>query len=100
MSDLKIKQISNVGSAPNSYIAFNGARNVWQKIRHVEEFTSSDLLDGILTIQHDLGRKYVVVTIYDEDDSQVLADKVKVYDEYVEVTLTSFDVTDWVVIVS
>lgn len=100
MSELKIKQISNSGSPPDSYIAFNGARNIWQKIRHVVEFSSSDLIDGILTIQHDLGRKYVVVTVYDEADEQVIADQVKVFDDYVEINLGSFDVSDWVVMVS
>jgi hypothetical protein len=100
MSGLKIKQISNSGSPPDSYIAFNGAMNVWQKIRHVVEFTSADLVNGVLTVQHDLGRKYVVVTVYDEDDFQIVADQVKVFDDVVEIYLNSFNVTNWVAIIS
>ena len=100
MSELKIKQISNSGSPPDAYIAFNGARNIWQKIRHMVEFSSMDLIDGVLTVQHDLGRKYVVVTIYDDQDEQVIADQVKVFDDYVEINLSSFAVSDWVVMIS
>lgn len=103
MSDLKIKQISNVGSPPDSYIAFNGSKNVWQKIHHTQEFTLLDLDDGVLAVQHDLGRKFVHVTIYDEEDCVVIPDQIKVFDDgSVEVTLVSFmdGITNWTVAVS
>lgn len=92
MSDLKIKQISNQGSPPNSYIAFNGSKNIWQKIHHTQEFTALDLEDGVLSVQHDLGRKFVTVAVYDSDDEQIMPDGVKVFDDgHVEITLTSFE---------
>jgi len=100
MTSLRIKQLSNQGSTPNSSIVFDGMNNVWQKVRHMAEFTSADLVNGILTVQHDLERKYVQVTIYDEDDSQIIADQVKVFDNMVQVYLNSFTVTNWVVLVS
>lgn len=103
MSDLKIKQISNQGSPPNSYIAFNGSKNVWQKIHHTQEFSTLDLEDGVLFVQHDLGRKFVTVAIYDDNDEQVLPDNVKVFnDGHVEITLTSFEsmITTWTVAIA
>lgn len=103
MSDLKIKQISNLGSLPNSYIAFNGSKNVWQKIRHNATFSVEDLEGGVLLVDHGLGRKYVQVTIYDENDFQVLPDQVRVLEnDQVEVHLHSFEssITDWVILVS
>ena len=104
MSDLKIKQISNQGSPPNSYIAFNGSKNIWQKIHHTQEFTPFDLEDGVLSVQHDLGRKFVTVAVYDGDDEQILPDGVKVFDDgHVEITLTSFEssmTTPWTVAIA
>ena len=100
MSNLKIKQIDNLGGEPGSYIAFDGFTNKWQKIRHIEEFTDLDLTGGVLTVEHNLGRKYVVVTIFDEDDSQIIPDQIQVFDDMVEISLNSFDVTNWVVMVS
>lgn len=103
MSDLKIKQISNKDSLPNSYIAFNGSKNVWQKIRHTQEFSSSDLTNGVLLVDHELGHKFVQVTIYDEDGWQVGPDNVRAIDtSTAEVHLQSFasDLNNWVVVVS
>lgn len=104
MSDLKIKQISSAGSQPNSHIVFDGTKNVWQKIRHMQTFDADDLTnDGTLFVQHDLGRKYVQVAVYDDDDCQVLPDQVKVMDgDIVAVTLQSFraDISSWVILIS
>lgn len=103
MSDLKIKQISNRGASPDSYVAFNGTSNVWQKIRHTQAFQAMDLTAGVLTVHHNLGHKYVNVAIYDETDHQVLPDQVKVIDTSIaEITLTSFvnDISDWIVVVT
>lgn len=100
MSNLKVKQISNLGGEPGSYITFDGNANRWQKIRHVMEFSDIDLVNGVLTVGHNLDRKYVVVTIYDEEDCQVIPDQVKVFDGFVEVTLSSFDVLDWTILIS
>lgn len=103
MSQLKIKQIRNEDAIPESYIAFDGNKNVWQKMRHTQVIFTSDLDDGVLTIHHGMRRKYVVVTVYDDDDHQVVPDQVRVMDnDIVEIHLTSFasNVDNWVLVIS
>lgn len=105
MTQLRIKQIHNADSPPNSYIAFNGSKNVWQKIRHTEDFALSELTDGKLAINHGLGRKYVQVAIYDDEGWQVRPDNVRLLStDELEIYFTSFDEEDqtqvWVAVIS
>lgn len=104
MSNLRIKQISNAGASGGSVIAFDGRANIWQKLNHVQQLTADDLdEDGLVVIVHSLGRKYVHVTLYDENDEMVMPDMVKVIDdETAMVKLSSFatSITEWVVFVS
>lgn len=103
MSDLKIKQISNSGSLPNSYIAFNGSKNVWQKIRHTQEFTGSDLDSNLdLLVEHELGFKFVHVTVYDNTSHMVLPSEVFLMDnQTLMVNMAGFAMSGtWTVVVS
>jgi len=103
MTMLRIKQLNPEGCDSDSYVIFNGITNVWQKIRHTETISSSDAVDGIVTIHHGLGRKYVQVTVYDDEDHQVLPDQVRVMaGDLVEINLTNFmpDVDNWVIVIS
>lgn len=77
MSLVKIKQISNQSAASGSVIAYDGTKNVWQKIRHSQTINLSDLdIDGNVVIEHDLGQKYVQFSLYDENDRMVMPDEV------------------------
>jgi hypothetical protein len=102
MSSLKIKQINNADSLPDSYIAFNGTGNVWRKIHHTSSFNSLDLFNGVLDVEHELGRKYVSVSVYDEQDMQVIPDFVKVLDNSsLQIGLNSFGYfADWTIAIS
>lgn len=106
MSSLKIKQINNAGTVPNSCIAFDGMDNVWRKLFHLEEFTVSDLdTNGVLTVSHTLGRKYVAIAVYDNQDLLIIPDQVKAIDaNTTSITLSSFKDTmasaTWTVSVS
>lgn len=82
MSRVALKQINNSDSIPDSYIAFDGQVNVWRKIHHTAKFSILDLEGGTtLLVSHTLGRKYVNVTVYDEDDMAFLPDSIHVIDE-------------------
>lgn len=104
MSNLRIKQISNSGAPGGSVIAFDGSANVWQKINHTQGFSSGDLdEEGFLLVDHEIGRKYVNVTIYDADDEMVIPDSVKAISEsQVRIGLRSFSqgLLEWIVVVS
>lgn len=39
-------------------------------------FTNSSLITGILSVTHALGQKYVQVTIYDNNDKQIIPDEI------------------------
>ncbi len=104
MSNLRIKQISNAGASGGSVIAFDGRVNIWQKLNHVESVDVDDLdEEGTIEIQHDLGRKYVTIGVYDHDDQMILPDSVKVIDESVtRIGLASFAATGstWTIVVA
>jgi hypothetical protein len=54
-------------------------------------FTNADLTDNVLTITHNLGRKYVAVTIIDDNDNPVDADLITyVNDNSLTVDLTEY----------
>lgn len=92
MSSLKIKQINNAGIEPDSCIAFDGYVNVWRKMYHVVEFNATELdANNALTITHSLGRKYVAVAVYDDQDMMLIPDQVKAIDaNTTKITFTSY----------
>ena len=104
MSNLRIKQISNAGASGGSVIAFDGRVNIWQKLNHVEVVDVDDLdEEGTIEIQHDLGRKYVTVAIYDQEDQMILPDSVKVIDESLtRIGLASFATSgsNWTIVIA
>lgn len=104
MSNLRIKQISNAGSSPDSCIVFDGQGNVWRKLHYTSKFHPGDLNEqGVLLVQHNLGRKYVHIAIYDDDDYQVIPDFVKVLDDTSAlVGVNSFlnSLTEWTIVAS
>lgn len=104
MSQLKIKQISNVDSAPGSVIAFDGEQNVWRSLHFTSTFDVDDLDESdVLVIMHELGRKFVNVSVYDENDELVIPDSVKMTGiGTIEVKLSSFVdmITTWTFTIS
>lgn len=54
-------------------------------------FVNADLSSGILTVTHNLGYKYVVVQVYDNNDNLILPDEITVIDtDSLTIDLTSF----------
>lgn len=107
MSNLRIKQISNAGARGGSVIAFDGSANIWQKLSHTQEITVDDLDEnGLIEIDHGMGRKYVHVSVFDGDDLQVLPDLVQPLDITtirvgIKSYVASMKTTDsWVILVS
>lgn len=104
MSLVRIKQISNQSADPGSVIAYDGSRNVWQKIRHSQAVSFSDLDgNGNVTISHDLDQKYVQFSLYDENDKMVMPDEVILVDlNTLILSLQSFgsSVINWHIVVS
>jgi hypothetical protein len=45
-------------------------------IAYRRSFTNADLSAGILSVTHSLGQKYVSVTIYDENDKQIIPSEI------------------------
>lgn len=45
-------------------------------VTYRRSFTNSDLASGILSVTHSLGQKYVSVTIYDDNDKQIIPSEV------------------------
>lgn len=66
------------------------------------QFSASDLVSGILTIEHNLNQKYVMISVFDEDDYVVVPDRIKVISEnQVVIDFTSFEITgDWKILVT
>ena len=83
MSRFRVKQISAVDApAGESCVLFDGAQTIWQLIRYVQSFDSSNLdAENVYVAQHNLGRKYVNVSIYDDTDTQIFADRLWLIDE-------------------
>lgn len=104
MSLVRIKQISHASAAPGSVIAYDGIKNVWQKIRHSQVINFADLdQDGNITISHDIGQKYVQFSLYDEHDKLIMPDDVLlVNQDSLKMSLISFgnSVTNWHIVVS
>ena len=104
MSLVKIKQISNQSASPGSVIAYDGTKNVWQKIRHSQIINFSDLDgNGIVSINHGIGQKYVQFSLYDENDKMVMPDNVHLSDSNtLTLSLHSFgnSVMNWHVVIS
>lgn len=104
MSLVRIKQISNSSADPGSVIAYDGDKNVWQKIRHSQIINFSDLdFQGNITIDHEIGQKYVQFSLYDENDKLVMPDDVLLVDQdSLTMSLISFghSVTNWHIVVS
>lgn len=104
MSHIRVKQISNSGANSGSVIAFDGTVNLWQKINHIQTIEVGDLdANGVMVINHDLGKKFVHVTVYNEDDAVIVPDLIKAFAiNEVHITLQSFMATglSWTVTVS
>lgn len=104
MSLVKIKQISNQSAASGSVIAYDGTKNVWQKIRHSQIINFSDLdLNGSVSINHGIGQKYVQFSLYDENDKMIMPDDVHLQDpNTLTLSLHSFgnSVMNWHVVIS
>lgn len=73
------------------------------KIHHRQVVSFSDLLAGKITIEHDMLRKYVQVSIYDQNDKMIMPDEIRLLDENTfELDLTSYgsEVINWNVVVA
>lgn len=62
----------------------------------------TDLVDGKITITHNLGQKFVSVAIFDQDDYFIVADRYRLLNtNQVEINLSSFTMSgDWTVCLS
>jgi hypothetical protein len=59
--------------------------------RYSITFTNSDLASGVLAVEHGLGRKLVQVSVYDENDYQIMPQEVMLEDDNnLSVSLQSF----------
>jgi hypothetical protein len=45
-------------------------------VAYRRSFTNADLSAGILSVTHSLGQKYVTVTIYDDNDKQIIPSEI------------------------
>jgi hypothetical protein len=71
----------------------NGSVTVSNPTTYSTSFTSANLTAGVLTVTHNLGKKYVQVTVYDNTDYMIIPDQVYAANENsTQVTLTSFSV--------
>lgn len=103
MSLINIKQINNRSSSGGSVIAYNGDKNVWMKIHHHQVISFSDLIAGKIVIEHDMLRKYVQVSIYDQTDRMIIPDEIRLIDQNsFEIDLTSYgtNIINWNVVVA
>lgn len=64
------------------------------------QLTAND--SGILTVEHNLNQKYVMVSVYDSDDYTVVPDRIKMVSEtQLEIHLNSFEtVENWTILVT
>lgn len=62
-------------------------------------FTAADLVNGKITVTHGLGQKFVSISLFDDQDYYVVADRYRLLnDTQVEVDMASFSVTgSWTV---
>lgn len=54
-------------------------------------FVFSDLVSGVLSVTHDIGQKYVTVSIYDENDKQIVPNEISLQSStQLEIDFTGF----------
>ena len=73
------------------------------KIHHHQIISFTDLTLGKVIIDHDMLRKYVQVSIYDENDKMIMPDEIRLLDDNsFELDLTSYgpNVINWNVVVA
>ena len=74
---IKIKQIDHSTSQPGSVIAYDGQNNVWLKLNYHQVINYVDLdSSNSIIIAHNLNRKYVQFSLYDENDHLIIPDDV------------------------
>ena len=72
----------------------NGPVTVSNPTRYETSFTSGDLVSNIMTVNHNLGKKYVSVTVYDNSDYAIIPDQIYAASTTsTQIDLTSFTVT-------
>ena len=78
---ISLNSLTNVVSATNEYVLtkdtatgnaiFKASQGSGGTVSYVVSFSSGNLSSGVLTITHNLGQKYVQVSVYDNNDKQI-----------------------------
>ena len=84
----------------NSWIAV-GSSSQQNHNSYRQSFTSTNIIDNILSIEHNLNNKYVNVSVYDNDDYMIFPSRIKAFSQsIVKIDLSNFDIVGtWNVVV-
>jgi len=86
-----VKPVLVADSTTSGYIFNMRGFEVTGTTSWYQAFTNADLTAGVLTVNHNLGHKYAIVQIYDNNDDMVMPDGISLTDaNNLDVDLTSY----------